>query len=348
VLTNVDNTISGAGQIGNGQLTLINQSAGIINGSATTNALVLDTGASGSFANAGTIEATGAGGLVIASSSTGTNTGTIEGLTNSTLTIQNSTITNTKGTIQAVGTNAFVALGGADIIGGTLATSGGGTIRTVTGSNSTVDKATINNASNLVVTDNSVLNLGSTVNGVGTVSLTSVGNNVELVIDANGATLQGKGKVTLNDHSNNYIFGAAAADVLTNVNDTISGSGQFGNGQLTLVNQAGGTINAIGKVNALVLDTGGSGLFNNAGLIESTGTAGLVITGSTGTNTGTIAAQTKSAVTITNSTITNKGNVAAAGASAVVVLSSGATINGGTLTTSKGGHQQHRRQGHHQ
>src|SRR6185295_7229997 len=61
-LTNVDNTISGAGQIGHGMLTLINQGTIVADG---TNALVIDTGAV-AIQNSGTLEATGTGGLVIA------------------------------------------------------------------------------------------------------------------------------------------------------------------------------------------------------------------------------------------------------------------------------------------
>jgi hypothetical protein len=246
--------------LGAGQLTLVNQAGGTIDGSGTANALTLDTG-SGSFSNAGIIEATGAGGLAILNS-TGTNTGTIEGLTNSTLTIQNSTIDNTGGNVNATGAGAIVALAnGAIIDNGTLATSGGGTIKTLFGSNSTIDKAKINNASNLVVGDNSTLTLGSTVNNTGTLSIASAGNNADLIIDANGATLQGKGNVTLTDKASNRIYGAAAADTLTNVDNTISGAGQLGAGQLTLVNQAGGTIDGSGTANALTLDTG-SGSFS--------------------------------------------------------------------------------------
>jgi ribonuclease PH len=264
-----------------------------------------------------------------------TNTGTIEALTNSTLTIYYSTITNTGGTIQAVGTNAFVDLLPATINNGTLATSGGGTIQT-TDSNSTIDTATINNASKLVVNDNTHLTLGSTVNNTGTVSIASAGNGTFLIIDANGATLQGKGTVTLTDRSNNVIEGSAAADVLTNVDNTISGAGQFGNGQLTLVNQSAGIINGSGKLNSLILDTG-SGSFGNAGTIEATGAGGLNIVNSTGTNSGTIESLTKSSLTIQNSTINNsKGTVTATGKSAFVALSS-ATINDGTLATSTSG-----------
>jgi hypothetical protein len=60
-LINVDNTIAGAGQIGAGQLTLVNEGTIVASG---TNALVIDTG-SNVVVNTGTLEATGSGGLVI-------------------------------------------------------------------------------------------------------------------------------------------------------------------------------------------------------------------------------------------------------------------------------------------
>ncbi|WP_293861373.1 Ig-like domain-containing protein, partial [uncultured Alsobacter sp.] len=62
-LTNVDNVISGAGQIGQGQLALVNHGTIVADG---TQALVIDTGAN-AVVNTGTIEATGTGGLTIAS-----------------------------------------------------------------------------------------------------------------------------------------------------------------------------------------------------------------------------------------------------------------------------------------
>jgi hypothetical protein len=63
VLTNIDNTILGAGRIGQGQLTLDNRGTILANGS---NALVIDTGAN-VIANSGILEATGAGGLQVKS-----------------------------------------------------------------------------------------------------------------------------------------------------------------------------------------------------------------------------------------------------------------------------------------
>jgi hypothetical protein len=60
-LTNVDNVISGAGQIGEGQMTLVNEGSIIADGS---NPLVVDTGVN-AVINSGTLESTGAGGLVV-------------------------------------------------------------------------------------------------------------------------------------------------------------------------------------------------------------------------------------------------------------------------------------------
>ncbi|RUW55426.1 VCBS domain-containing protein [Mesorhizobium sp. M8A.F.Ca.ET.021.01.1.1] len=60
-LVNVDNTISGAGQLGGGMLSLDNRGTIIASGS---NALVIDTGGS-VVTNSGTLEATGSGGLTI-------------------------------------------------------------------------------------------------------------------------------------------------------------------------------------------------------------------------------------------------------------------------------------------
>jgi hypothetical protein len=60
-LTNVDNTISGAGHLGDGVMILINQGTIIATG---TNALEINTGTN-TVSNSGTLEATGSGGLII-------------------------------------------------------------------------------------------------------------------------------------------------------------------------------------------------------------------------------------------------------------------------------------------
>jgi len=75
VLDNVDNVISGAGQIGSGQLTLTNE--GVIDATGN-NALVIDTGTN-AIINRGMLEASGAGGLVVNSAVTGGGTAEISG-----------------------------------------------------------------------------------------------------------------------------------------------------------------------------------------------------------------------------------------------------------------------------
>ena len=74
-LINVDDTISGAGEIGNNVLTLINQAKGVIDANGT-NVLSIDT-AGMTLVNAGLIEATGEGGMNLDSGAL-KNTGTIK------------------------------------------------------------------------------------------------------------------------------------------------------------------------------------------------------------------------------------------------------------------------------
>jgi hypothetical protein len=64
-LINVNDKILGAGQLGDGQMSLTNEGLGLINGDDTV-ALIINTGTS-TIVNAGTIEATGSGGVDILS-----------------------------------------------------------------------------------------------------------------------------------------------------------------------------------------------------------------------------------------------------------------------------------------
>ena len=92
VLTN-QGTIQGAGQIGIGQLTLVN--SGVINANQT-NDLVINTGAS--FTNTGLVESTASGGLLLDAV----------------------TVTNTGGTLSSSGSGAVYLGNGTTINGGTL------------------------------------------------------------------------------------------------------------------------------------------------------------------------------------------------------------------------------------
>ena len=131
----------------------------------------------------------------------------------------------------------------------------------------------MSNANSIVIGDNAVLPLAGTVNNSGTIELASTGGQAKLQVLANGLTLGGGGHVELSDGNGNIIAGTTPDATLTNVDNTISGAGQLGEGQLTLHNQ--GTIIASGS-NALTIDTGANGVVNS-GTLEATGSGGLVI-----------------------------------------------------------------------
>ena len=131
------------------------------------------------------------------------------------------------------------------------------------------------NAGIMTISDGAILPLGGTINNTGTIALDSTGSETDLEILVHSATLQGGGNVTLSDNSQNVIYGGSADATLVNIDNTISGAGHLGNGQLTLVNS--GTIVANG-VNALDIDTGVN-VVTNAGILEATGTGGLIVHG---------------------------------------------------------------------
>jgi hypothetical protein len=281
-LTN-QSTIQGAGMIGNSQMALSN--SGTINANQTANSLNIQT--SNGVTNTGTLEATG-----------GAN-----------LNLNGDTYTNTGGTILASGTGSTVSLNDSvTITGGTLKGSGGGVVQTPNGQTSNLGGVTITGT--YAVQNNGRTNITGTITNNGSLQLNSVGNLTELVVNAASATLAGTGTLAMGNNTNNLIFGAASADVLTN-KSTIQGSGNIGDNQMGLVNS--GTINA-NQSNALTIQTT-SGT-TNTGTLEGTNGATLNLTGDTYTNTS--------------------GTIQATGTNSAVNLNS-STISGGTLTTSSGG-----------
>jgi Domain of unknown function (DUF4082) len=130
-----------------------------------------------------------------------------------------------------------------------------------------------NNTGNMVVSDGATLPLSGIVNNSGTIVLNSTSNETDLELIQHGVTLQGGGALRLSDGVANAIFGTDASVTLTNVDNTISGSGQLGEGQLTLQNK--GTIIASAD-NALTIDTGANAVVNS-GTLGATGSGGLVI-----------------------------------------------------------------------
>ena len=129
------------------------------------------------------------------------------------------------------------------------------------------------NAGTISIADGAIMPLGGIVENTGTIALNGAGGATQLEVIVKGLTLTGGGHVALSDNDGNFIFGGAADAVLNNIDNTISGAGQIGGGQLKLIN--GGTIDANGG-HALVIDTGATTV-TNTGLLEASGSGGLVI-----------------------------------------------------------------------
>nr|WP_238541663.1 Ig-like domain-containing protein [Pseudomonas sp. GM49] len=135
-----------------------------------------------------------------------------------------------------------------------------------------VDPVTTNTGT-ISIADGAIMPFGGSIDNSGTIALGSTGRGTDLEILFRGATLSGGGQVVLSDSAHNVIFGGSADTVLTNADNTLSGAGQLGAGQMMLVNS--GLIHANG-VNALVIDTGSNAVTNN-GVLQASGSGGLVI-----------------------------------------------------------------------
>jgi hypothetical protein len=110
-----------------------------------------------------------------------------------------------------------------------------------------------------------------------------VASTDDLAIAAGGASLGGGGALIFSNLSTNKVSGGT----LTNVNDYIKGAGQFGDGSMGLVNDAGGIIDGDDSV-ALTINVG-SATITNAGRIEATQKGTTTITGAVD-NTGVLGA----------------------------------------------------------
>ncbi len=250
-LTNVDNTITGYFNYNRSGDRLVNEAGGVIDVTSQ------------------------AGGAIYANT---TNAGLIE-VSNFYLSIGGILNNGASGVLLTYG-SGILALGGT-IVGGTIKTSGAGSVVAVGGAATLDGRASqINNQAKITVSTfnnfPSTLTVEGLINNTGSIVLSSFGTpTTSLIVGGMGATLSGDGHVLMNVSTNNIITGASSQAVLTNVDNFIMGAGQLGAGAMTLINQAGGAIISTHSV-GLVIDTGGATVAN-AGLIESRGVGGLTI-----------------------------------------------------------------------
>jgi hypothetical protein len=159
-------------------LTLVNQSAGVVNGNDSTSALTVNA----TIVNSGVLEGTTAPGLVIIGNVS--NSKLIEALgTSAAVVISGGTVSNASaGTILASGLGAHVdLLDGTIVSSGTLKTSGfNAVIDTASGGTATFAGGTVASGSVVDVVDGSTLVLSGTIVNSGTIELTASGDQTSL------------------------------------------------------------------------------------------------------------------------------------------------------------------------
>ena len=236
-LTNSDNTIQGAGNIGdNAALAVVNK--GTIDANSSGQDLNVNEG-DGGVTNTGTLEATGGGVLQLFN-----------------------TITNTGGAITASGTGSDVNVEGT-IVGGTLNTASGGLMHTV--SSADLNGVTISSGSTYT-TAGATTQLDTALTNGGTFLVDGSASNA-IVNLGSSVTLSGGGTVTMKTGSG-AAFLRGSGLTLTNTNDTIQGAGLIGDNAALAINNRG-TIDANSSGQSLNLGQGG-GALTNTGTFEAT------------------------------------------------------------------------------
>src|SRR5215471_2227881 len=323
-LTN-QSTIQGAGVIGNGGgLALNNQ--------GTVNANV----------SAGTLTLNGTGGV--------TNSGILEATNNGILLISGTTVNNTSGSAIGSSGGGVVQIGGSMVLQGTLTLSG--TVETQPGGTAILDGTpngglTITSGTYLNP-NNSTLQVRGTIVNNGAINLTAGANNSLMRLTAN-TTLNGTGTVNLSSTG----AGLAYIDLL-NTNGgqvltigpqmTIQGGGEIGDNGLSVVNQGLIQATIVGQPlfiggasgNAVVVNNQGGNITGNGGTITLFGAA--VIQGGTlngtlatfGGNTGVLDGVTNGALTLASGAVYTDPN-------ASNLFVKGNLVNNGTIAVTAGG-----------
>jgi hypothetical protein len=255
-------------------LAITNNAAGVIDGSSTYGAMILEVSDNGTVTNQGLIEGTSAYGVLIAGCS----------------------IVNTGGTILAAA-GSQVELSYAKLYGGVLLSRTTGDF-TVQGASSFTS---LENGASVKLGVGATLALAGVIDNVSAITL---GGYAALAVTGQ-VSLTGGGRVVLGGATPAYDFigdnAAAPGGVLTNVDNTISGGGTIGSsGSITFINAADGVVDANSKAANITLQERGGTTITNAGLIESSAGGGvtldLIELADTG---GTVSAAANSFVTLT-------------------------------------------------
>ena len=246
-LINEDNTIHGAGRLGDTHLRLTNRA--LIDADDDQGSLDVDPGSAGA-SNTGIMQASNGGTLRL--------TGTFG---------------NAGGTIQALDASV-VELDDATILYGLLTTAGTGLVKP----DSYGALVSARNDGTIAVVENTKLGLEDVITNAGTIMLEAGSSDAILEIYNGDVRLVGGGVVTMSDSPGNSIDGVISLDRLINEDNTIRGAGVIGpqSARLKLVNR--GTIDASG-VESLQIGSDAAFQSTNSGTLQAGASGTLVMHG---------------------------------------------------------------------
>lgn len=257
-LTNIDNQIAGAGNLGGNTARVVNQ--GQIDANVSGSALTIDPRGAGAgvvtFDNQGAARASGGGTLVLSGNGGGEFGG---------------------GLYQALAGSEVRLAGAAIVRNATFETAGDGTIET--GQSENLELHDVANRGAFFVNNNTDLRVHGVVTNEGTISLATTGNRTDFELGAD-VTLQGGGTLQLNGPAAG--IDAFGDFTLTNVDNQIRGEGNVGVNTARIVNQ--GLIDA--QAGQLILDPrpAGAGVitFDNQHIAQASAGGTLTLSGNGG------------------------------------------------------------------
>jgi hypothetical protein len=287
-----------------------------------------------SLINNGVINANFYGNSLTLQTNAMTNNNLFESSGNGTLNINGITVTQAAGAQIVVGNTSVVSITGSNISGGTLNASNGSPMYLTA---STLSGVTVSNASSVIVTPSTTVNVIGPLTNNGTIQIDQDSGNANLNFLTN-TTVAGTGTIALYDNSPHpTINTSTGATVTFSAGQLVDGEGII---NASLVNN--GVINANFYGNSLTLTTkpmtnnslfesSGNGTLIISGITVTQGTAGQIVSGSgayvdiNGSNIsgGYLNSSSGSTIYLTSS---NLSNVAITSGS-TVVLTTGTTVN---------------------
>ncbi|MFN0011321.1 MAG: hypothetical protein ACKVS8_06720, partial [Phycisphaerales bacterium] len=275
---------------------------------------------------AGSILATSSSGITIDPGNTFINEGTLRAESGSFLNLVTGSYTFTAAAVAGTGGVVFFTNG---TYTGTIDSEGTGVCRLNAAGAGTV----FNTLTNLGVLDfpnDTDATFSGTLSNQGLIDMRAAGNGTDFYLSTN-LLLTGGGTIALSNSVNNQIYdvtGGQQGRTLTNVNNTITGSGRLGLNTISIVNQAAGSILATSS-SGITIDPGNT-FINEGTLIASGGT--VTIHPGTFTTSGNVAANAGRLIHHAapgNSWVQTGGQVLANGE--IQVDSNSYLLQGGTL-----------------